>query len=280
MRHRQYPLYGPLVIGLLLFPFAALLTLGLIYPMVNAVIESLTIATEFGGEYETLASNRIFWIILRRTLLTAGAVSVLCLLIAYPIAGFIDGAARRLRPVLLVLVVVPLWSSAVARTYAWVGILRRDGIVDSIAIWFGLGHQMVLFTWTAVIVGMVHVMLPFLVLPIYAALHRYDHRLSQASLSLGASRLRTLVQVKLPVLAPQLAAGTIAIFILSLGFYITPALLGGPRAQLISNLVAQQVFQRFDVPRGYAIATILVFTTLLTLAVLGGGVGLVRRRLR
>ena len=158
--------------------------------------------------------------------------------------------------------------------------LPSDGILDNVVGWFGFGAQSVLFTWPAVIVGMVHVMLPFLILPLFAALKRYDDRLSQASLSLGASRLRTFVQVKLPVLSPQLAAGTIAIFILSLGFYITPAVLGGPRTQMISNLIAQQVFQRFDVQRGYAIGTILIFTTLLTLAVLGGGVQLVRRRLR
>ena len=279
-RHRTQPLYGSLLLSLLLLPFAILLALGILYPLVSAVWTSLTAGGEFGLQYKLVADDRIFWLILRRTLYTAATVSVLCVLIAYPIAECINRASRRLQPVLLALVVVPLWSSAVARTYSWVGIFRRDGILDNVVGWLGMGPQYALFTWPAVITGMVHVMLPFLILPLFAALRRYDHRLSQASLSLGASRLRTLVQVKLPVLAPQLAAGTTAIFILSLGFYITPAVLGGPRTQMISNLIAQQVFQRYDVPRGYAIAAILILTTLVTLLVLGGGVRLVRRRLR
>ena len=279
-RHRAQPLYGPALLALLLLPFAILLGLGMAYPLANALGSSLSAGGEFGLQYRLVADDRIFWLILNRTLYTAATVSVLCVLIAYPIAECINRASRRFQPLLLALVVIPLWSSAVARTYSWVGIFRRDGVLDNVAGWFGMGPQYVLFTWPAVIVGMVHVMLPFLILPLYAALRRYDHRLSQASLSLGASRLRTFLQVKLPVLTPQLAAGATAIFILSLGFYITPAVLGGPRTQMISNLIAQQVFQRYDVPRGYAIAAILIFTTLLTLLVLGGGVQLVRRRLR
>ena len=279
-RHRAQPLYGPALLCLLLLPFAMLLALGMAYPLANALGSSLSAGDEFGLQYKLVADDRIFWLILNRTLYTAATVSVLCVLIAYPIAECINRATRRFQPVLLALVVIPLWSSAVARTYSWVGIFRRDGVLDNVAGWFGLGPQYVLFTWPAVIVGMVHVMLPFLILPLYAALRRYDHRLSQASLSLGASRLRTFLQVKLPVLAPQLAAGATAIFILSLGFYITPAVLGGPRTQMISNLIAQQVFQRYDIPRGYAIAAILIFTTLATLLVLGGGIQLVRRRLR
>lgn len=279
-RQRTQPLYGPFLLCLLLLPFAMLLALGMAYPLANALGSSLSAGDEFGLQYKLVADDPIFWLILNRTLYTAATVSVLCLLIAYPIAECINRAARRFQPVLLALVVIPLWSSAVARTYSWVGIFRRDGVLDNVVGWFGMGPQYVLFTWPAVIVGMVHVMLPFLILPLYAALRRYDHRLSQASLSLGASRLRTFLQVKLPVLAPQLAAGATAIFILSLGFYITPAVLGGPRTQMISNLIAQQVFQRYDVPRGYAIAAVLIFTTLVTLLVLGGGVQLVRRRLR
>ena len=279
-RWRAQPLYGPLLLSILLLPFAVLLAFGMAYPLANALGSSLSAGGEFGLHYKLVAEDRIFWLILHRTLYTAATVSVLCVLIAYPIAECINRATRRIQPILLALVVIPLWSSAVARTYSWVGIFRRDGVLDSVAGWFGMGSQYALFTWPAVITGMVHVMLPFLILPLFAALRRYDHRLSQASLSLGASRIRTFLQVKLPVLAPQLAAGATAIFILSLGFYITPAVLGGPRTQMISNLIAQQVFQRYDVPRGYAIAAILIFTTLVTLLVLGGGVQLVRRRLR
>jgi ABC-type spermidine/putrescine transport system permease subunit I len=222
----------------------------------------------------------VFWLVLRRTFSTAATVSVICLLVAYPIAELIMLASRRLQPFLLALVIVPLWSSTVARTYSWVGVFQRNGLVDRVAALFGAGPQQMLFTRPVVVVGMVHVMLPFLVLPVYAALQRYDQSLTKASLSLGAGQVRTLVRVKLPVLAPQLISAGVAVFIVSLGFFITPAVLGGPSSQMISNLIYQQVYTTFDLPRGYAICVILVVTTLATLGVLALLVTLVRRSVR
>jgi ABC-type spermidine/putrescine transport system permease subunit I len=273
-------MYGPLLVAVLLSPFLALLLLGFLLPLGHAVSGSLTTGQRLGSEYAAVAHSAVFWLVLQRTFVTSALVSLICLLVAYPTAEFISLASRRLQPLLLALVVVPLWSSTVARTYSWVGMFQRDGIVDRVAALFGAGPRHLLFSRPAVLVGMVHVMLPFLLLPAYAALQRYDQRLTKASLSLGASRTRTLLRVKLPVLAPQLISGGVAVFIVSLGFFITPAVLGGPSSQMISNLIYQQVYTTFDIPRGYAICVILVVLTLVVLGLMALLLNLVRKAVR
>jgi putative spermidine/putrescine transport system permease protein len=258
---RAAPMYGPLFMTLLLLPFSILLLSGFLFPLIRALVHSLTSTTSFGSEYRDVVTDPVFWLVLGRTFLQAAEVSAICVGLGYAIAEMLNLAKPAVRPVLLALVVIPLWSSAVARTYSWVGIFQRGGLVDNIASWFAIPPLQLLFTQFAVIVGMVHVMLPFVVLPLYAVVQRYDLRLTQASLSLGASRLRTLARVKLPILAPQIVASGVGAFILALGFYITPAVLGGPRSQMISNLIAQQVFQRYDIGRGEAISLLLVAST-------------------
>jgi putative spermidine/putrescine transport system permease protein len=270
-------MYGPVLVATMLSPLLLLLVATFLLPLARIITSSLGGEQGFAGEYVTISRNPVFWVVLRRTFVTAGLVTLVCLLAAYPTAEMINRAPSRVRPILLALIIIPLWSSVIARTYAWFGIFRRDGVYDQLASFLGTGQQGLLFTTPAVLVGMVHVMLPLLILPLYAAVLRFDENLSNASLSLGAGRVRTLLQVKLPVLAPQLAASSAAIFILSLGFFITPAVLGGPRASMISNLVYQQVFDRVDFPRGNALGMVLLVTTLAILAVMAVLVRWLRR---
>lgn len=274
------PMYGPLLILALLAPFLLLLGFGFGYPMGTAVWDSFTGGQHLADAYAALLDDAVFWRTLGRTLEVSAFVSVLCLVLAYPTAEFINRASPTLKPVLLSFVVVPLWSSTIARTYGWVGVFIRDGAVDRVAGLFGIGPLHLLYTQLAVIIGMVHVMLPFCLLPVYVAIVRYDQRLSLASFSLGAGYWRTLMLVKLPVLAPQLIAGTVAVFILSLGFFITPAVLGTPQSQMISNLISQQVFQRFDLPRAEAMSVVLIVAVLVTLAAVAGGARTVGKRPR
>jgi putative spermidine/putrescine transport system permease protein len=264
---RQYGAYSPLLLAALLTPMLALLTTTFYVPLGNVVASSFGGAGGFANEYKTVVSNPVFWVVLRRTFVTAALVTGICLLAAYPVAEMIRNAPPRARTLLLALVIVPLWSGVIPRTYAWFGIFRQDGVYAELTSWLSGDRSGLLFTTTAVLIGMVHVMLPLMVLPVYAAVLRYDDNLSKASLSLGATPLRTLRQVKLPVLGPQLAAASVAVFVLSLGFFITPAVLGGPRASMISNLVYQQIFDRVDFPRGNALGMVLLVTTLGILAV-------------
>ena len=179
-------MYGPLLIGALLLPYAVLLGVGFAYPLVAAVHGSFSGEGAGGEAYSDILGDPLFWTVLGRTFRTAALVALICVVIAYPTAAFIHRAPARLRPLLLALVVIPLWSSVIARTYGWVGVFQNNGVLDRIADAFGRGPLQLLYTPTAVVVGMVHVMLPLLLLPTYAAVRGYDERLSRASLSLGA----------------------------------------------------------------------------------------------
>jgi ABC-type spermidine/putrescine transport system permease subunit I len=269
LRRRRSPLYGPLVLFALLTPFLALLAIGLGYPLVHALVDSLNAKGSEAHAYRRVLDDDVFLHTLVRTLRTAAIVSVVSLIIGYPTAEFIHRASPRWRPLLLLAVIVPLWSSSIARTYGWVGVFERNGLADRIAGWFGHGPLQLLYTQLAVTVGMVHVLMPILLLPVYVAVARYDDRLDFASRSLGAGRWRTLVRVKLPTLAPQLIASTTLVFIIALGFFITPAVLGGPRSQLVSRLISEQIFQRFDVPRAEAMSILLLGATLAVLVAAG-----------
>jgi len=278
-RARRAPMYTPGRVFVMLLPFLAVLAIGFALPLVKAVGDSLSAGDGFAASYSALLDDPVFWDILLRTIRTAALISVICVVIGYPTAELIAGAPARVRPVLLALVIVPFWSSVVARTYGWFGVFVKDGVIDSVAGLFGGGPQRMLYSELAVVVGMVHVLLPILVLPLYAAVRNYDERLSLASLSLGGGRMRTLFLVKLPVLAPSILAATTGIFVIALGFFVTPALLGGPDSQLMSNLVSQQVLQRYDLPRAQAMSIVLLLAALAALALSAGAYNLLKRRL-
>lgn len=277
---RQGAVFGPIPILGLLLPLVALLALGLGVPLAGAVWGSLFGTGTFAESYASLIKNPVFWTVLGRTLGTAAQVSLIAVLIGYPTAEFIARSSDRVRPVLLAIVMVPLLSSVIARTYAWYGVFVRDGIVDRVAGLFGQPPQQLLYTQVAVVVGMVHILLPLIILPVYAAIRGYDERLTMASASLGAGQLRTLVRVKLPILAPVILAATTGAYILALGFFVTPALLGGPSSQLISNLISQQIFQTFNIPQAQAMSVVLLLVALAFLALVGMGLLLLRRRLQ
>jgi ABC-type spermidine/putrescine transport system permease subunit I len=273
-------MYGRAQIFALLLPISLLLVAGLFIPMFQAITGSLFGRPVFAQSYVALARDPTFWLVLVRTLQTAGVVALLCLLIAYPAAEFLFRVPTGARPLAFALVIVPLWSSVIARTYSWVGVFQNDGLVDRIAEAFGSGPLRILYTQPAVIIGMVHVLLPLVLVPAYAAVSRYDARYSHASRSLGAGSLRTLLAIKLPLIAPQLLAATVAVFVLALGFFVTPAILGGPRSQLISNFISQQIYDRYDLPRAQAMSLALLIAALGALALFGIGAMLMRRRRR
>ncbi|MFC0408482.1 ABC transporter permease [Roseomonas elaeocarpi] len=181
----------------------------------------------------------IFRTILLRTLWIAVLATALSLLLAYPLAYLIATAAPRWRPWLLAGVMLPFWTSLVVRTAAWWVLLQREGIVNAALAGLGLieAPLPLLFNRGAVLAAMVHILLPFAVLPIYAALRGLDWRLPRAALSLGATPWRSFWRVTLPLTLPGVGAGAILVFIQALGFYVTPALLGGPNDQMLPYFI-------------------------------------------
>jgi len=227
---------------------------------------------EWTNLYITLKSIRI-----------ATVSTAICLLIGFPLAMGIAFASARYRNVLLLLVILPFWTNLLVRTYAWIAILRTNGHVNWFLEWvhgllsgllglLGMPDALgtfeplqLLYNERAVIIGLVYVNLPFVVLPLYATLEKLDKSFLEASLDLGAGQWRTLFSVTVPLAWPGIVTATMLCFILGLGTYLTPDLLGGPDSVMIGNLIAQQFGPARDWPFGSALSFLLMYVTFILL---------------
>lgn len=191
-------------------------------------------------------------------------VTVLAVVLGYAAASAIAAAPPRARSVLLFLTILPTWSNYLIRTYAWIVLLNREGLVAHAARKLGFQGDLpqLLYTEGAVIAGLLCNYLPFVILACYAPIAQLDRSMVEASHDLGASRTRTFWRVTLPLTLPGIAAGAVFIFVLSIGNFITPALLGGGQFQMIGNLVSSQFLAANDWPLGSAMATVLILLML------------------
>ena len=204
---------------------------------------------------------QIFW----RSAVLATASTVGCLLLAYPFAYYIARReSARTRNLLLVLVMIPFWTNFLIRTYAWRVILGTDGPINSFLMWTGLVNEplTLLFTEGAVLVGLIYGYLPFMVLPLYAAIERIDFSLMEAAADLYANGWQAFRKVLLPLSMPGVIAGCILVFIPSLGAFVTPDLLGGAKTVMIGNLIQGQFLTARDWPFGSAISMLLMVAVL------------------
>lgn len=225
--------------------------------------------------------------ILWRSIWVAGLATLICLVIGFPVALAIAFAPPRLKPVLLLLVILPFWTNLLIRTYALIAVLRTRGFVNFGLEWIWektaaliafvgldpvplLGERFqgldLLYNSGAVVIGLVYVHLPFMVLPLYAALERLDKSYLEASLDLGAGQWRTLFAVTVPLTMPGIVSGLIITFIPALGSFLTPDLLGGPDSQMVGNLIERQFKAANDWPFGAALSFILMYVTFFALA--------------
>ena len=221
-------------------------------PFTSKIVHSWSL-----GNFSTLVHDPTYRRIALRTIGIAGAVTVTCALLAFPYAYFLVRVARaRLRIALLVLTVLPLWVSYLVRVYSWRLILNQDGALNWTLHWLGLGSLNIAFTNWAMWLLDTYIWLPFMVLPVYAALERIPGSYIEASADLGAHARTTLRRVILPLALPGLAAGSIFTFSLTLGDYIAPTLVGGPNSQLIGNVVFANVGIANNLPFAAAFATV------------------------
>jgi spermidine/putrescine transport system permease protein len=212
------------------------------------------------------------------TLMLAPIGTVLCLLIAYPLAYYLAvRAGQRSRTLLLTLVIVPFWTSFLIRTYAWIFILGGKGIPALVA-WAGLPELRLINTPFAVLVGIVYGYLPLMVFPIYVSLEKLDKRLLEASADLGATPAGTFRQVTLPLSMPGLITGSLLVFILLMGEYLIPALLGGGKVFFVGNALVDLFLQSRNWPLGSAVAIALVVIMLVAIALYLLAVGRERGR--
>ncbi|HTG14710.1 MAG TPA: ABC transporter permease [Blastocatellia bacterium] len=256
---------------LLLAPAVVWLMLFLVAPLVIAIIVSLATRGPYGKTiYELSLDNyrkafdplylHAYW----RTIWIAAATTILCAAISFPVAYYLAlRAPERWKRILLVLTVLPFWTSFLIRTYSWILLLRSEGVINSALTSAGLiqAPLKLLYSDFAVLVGQVYGELPFMILPIYVALDRLDQTLLEAAQDLGANRFWTLVKVTLPLSRAGLIAGTVLVFIPSLGAFITPDLLGGAKSVMVGNLIQNQ-FSQLNQPFGSALSLILTAAVL------------------
>jgi spermidine/putrescine transport system permease protein len=213
------------------------------------------------------ALDPLYLVVFARSLGLALLTTALCLLAAYPMAYWLGLRAKaRWRNALLVLVILPFWTSFLVRMYAWVFLLRSEGLVNLTLSALGLPPLGLLYNDAAVLIGQVYGELPFMILPLYASIEKLDRSLLEAAADLGASPLRSLLRVTLPLTAPGIAAGCVLVFIPSLGAYLAPDVLGGARTVYVGNLIQAQFSTARDVPFGSALSFLLSLLVLLLLA--------------
>jgi spermidine/putrescine transport system permease protein len=271
-------------IALLVPPIAWMLVFYLI-PLVLLLVHAfwsvdyLTIDKSFTLEnFKTFFTNGLYATVLLRTLVIAALVTLTDILLAFPIAFFLAKRVRRHRELLLVLVVFPLWSSYLVRAFAWRTILGTNGILNSFLQWAGITDEplsFLLFSKQAMYLTFCQVWLPFMILPLYAVLDQIPDSLLEAASDLGSNGMRTFVRIVLPLSVPGIVAGSLSVFSLTMGDYITPTLLGGPGDQLIGKLVADNFGTANNWPLGsmLVIPILLIVFTLLWVANRFGALG-------
>jgi putative spermidine/putrescine transport system permease protein len=229
---------GMLVLPALLFFLAIYL-----YPIIKLFYLSFFDPDLTFKHYAALTAEPMYLVALSNTLEISGWVTLTSLLLGYPLAYLMVTESRRTRTILMALVMIPFWTSILVRTFAWIVILGRNGLINGMLKDMGLIDQpfQMIHNMMGVQIGMLHVLLPFMVFPLYGVMLRIDMGLVLAARSLGASPHRAFIRVFLPLSLPGVTAGCVIVFLLSVGFYITPALLGGPGEITLATLIEMQI---------------------------------------
>lgn len=254
---------------LLIAPLVLLLGWAFFLPITRLLLTSVTEPTLNLDNYVRLVTEPLYSRVILRTIWIALLSTVIALLLGYPVAALMARPGGRITKIATVCVMVPLWTSVLVRSYAWIILLERNGIINNTLIAWGIITQpmTMLYTEGAVLMAMSHVLLPFMILPIYSSLRSLDQDLPRAAANLGAGRIRTFFSVTLPLSLPGVFAGCLIVFVMALGFYITPALVGGPRTLMIATLIGQQAMELLNWPFAGALSFVLLVLSLgITLA--------------
>jgi putrescine transport system permease protein len=211
--------------------------------------------------YALVWQDDLFLAAFLNSLWVAFVCTILCLLLGYPMAYAIATAPEERRVVLLMLIILPFWTSFLIRVYAWIGILKTEGLLNNFLIWLGLIEVPleILHTQTAVYIGVVYSYLPFMILPLYANLSRMDLTLLEAAADLGCRAGRAFVRITLPLSLPGILAGSMLVFIPVVGEFVIPDLLGGPDNLMVGRMLWTEFFSNKDWPLASALAILLLF---------------------
>lgn len=221
--------------------------------------DKLDIALNFANYFQ-LFDDPLYVDAYLQSLQIAAVSTLCCMLIGYPLAWAVAHSSSSTRNILLLLVILPSWTSFLIRVYAWMGILKENGVLNNVLLWLGvIDHPLIiLHTNTAVYIGVVYSYLPFMVLPIYTALTRIDYSLVEAALDLGARPMKTFFKIIVPLTKGGIIAGSMLVFIPAVGEFVIPELLGGPDSIMIGRVLWQEFFNNRDWPVASAVAILML----------------------
>jgi spermidine/putrescine transport system permease protein len=256
----------------LISPTMIYLLFTMVSPLLLVVIISFMTRGHYGNIiYQATIKNYVrlmdtlYLRILGYSLLTAALTTIGTIIIGYPLAYYIARVPARQRAVYLFLILVPFWTNFIIRIYAWIMILRTEGLLNSFLQWLGIINAPldILYTPTAVLIAMVYEFLPFMVLPLYTSLEKIENAQLEAAADLGARPWKAFLRITLPLSLPGMIAGTILVFIPAMGMFVVPDLMGGAKTILVGNLIRNQFLTARDWPFGSAASMLLLMLTLI-----------------
>ncbi|WP_032121433.1 ABC transporter permease [Clostridium amazonitimonense] len=265
----------------LLYPVILWMTCFFLIPVMLMIVVSFCTRGEYGEViYSFNLENYIRFIdplylnIFLKSLLIALMTTFICLILGYPFAFFIGRSQKKWRGILLMLVMLPFWTNSLIRTYAWIILLRTEGIINSYLIKLHLISEplKLLYNNTSVLIGMVYMMFPFMVLPIYSSVEKLDKSIIEAASDLGATPLKNFMKVIFPLTMPGVMAGALLVFVPTLGYFFIPDLMGGSKVVLLSNLIKNQYLMARDWPFGSAISVLLIVVMLIIIGLYFKGI--------
>ncbi len=253
----------------LTLPALGLLVLFFVVPVAILLARSVSEPVPGLGNYAELLGSSTYLRIFANTFLVSGLVTFVSLLIGFPVAWALAVMPSRAASVVFAILLLSMWTNLLARTYAWMVLLQRTGVVNKLLIGLGLIDKPLplVNNLTGVTIGMTYIMLPFIILPLYGVIRKIDPAILQAAALCGANRWQALVRVLLPLAMPGMAAGALMVFVMSLGYFVTPALLGGTANMMLAELIAQFVQSLVNWGMGGAAALVLLVVTLALYAV-------------
>lgn len=263
-------------IYLLMLPTFLFLFIFLIIPLFRMLLNSIYDPQFTFEHYTRFFSEPAYVQVLWNTIKISLIVTAATLILGYPVAYTLVSVSERIRNILMIFILLPFWTSFLVRTYAWIVILQKEGIVNKTLLSLGLIDEPIkmVHNTIGVLVGMTHVLLPFMILPLFSVMKGINLDLVKAAQSMGASPFKAFIKVFLPLSLPGIAAGSILVFIISIGYYVTPALLGGAKDTMISQLIAQQVGEQLNWGFGSALAVVLLIVVFVLLYMFNKFVGI------
>lgn len=250
-------------------PALVLLLLFFVVPVLILLSRSVTEPVFGFGNYAALLGSSTYLKIFFNTFVVSALVTVVSLVIGFPVAWALAIMPARLASIVFAILLLSMWTNLLARTYAWMVLLQRTGVVNKTLMGLGIIDQPLplVNNLTGVTIGMTYIMLPFIIIPLYGVIRKIDPAILQAAALCGATRLQALIRILIPLAAPGMISGALMVFVMSLGYFVTPALLGGTANMMLAELIAQFVQSLVNWGMGGAAALVLLVVTLTLYAV-------------